>query len=87
MSASRPPNAKATVYVVGAYLANGGAYMAYHLARILHLDFGYDVCVLTLAEEAAAGGRFNYDIVFPDAPVSRITDVVRDDDILGPVVI
>jgi hypothetical protein len=35
-----PSSAGTTVYVMGAYVPNGGTLMAYHLARIVHVRFG-----------------------------------------------
>ena len=50
-----------TAYVVEGYIPNGGTYMAYHVARILHLDYHYDVRVVTANPDLAephGHGRF-----------------------------
>lgn len=74
-----------TAYVVEGYVPNGGAYMAYHLAKMLHVDFGYDVRVVTTDPSGAARhdhGLFLYDPVFPCVPLVGCEDVIREDDVL-----
>jgi hypothetical protein len=74
-----------TAYVVEAYPPNGGTYMAYHVARILHIDFGYEVRV---ASADAAGYQrhsdngFSYDPIFPCVPLKSFQELVREDDVL-----
>ena len=72
-------------YVVEAYVPNGGTYMAYHVARILHLEFGYEVRVATA--DACGYPRhsdrgFSYDPVFPCVPLESCHEIVQDDDVL-----
>ena len=74
-----------TAYVVEGYVPNGGTYMAYHVARILHVDFGYDVRVVTADGSDTHGpvnGLFHYDPVFPCVPLEGCSDRVREDDVL-----
>jgi hypothetical protein len=74
-----------TVYVVGGYAPYGGAYMAYHVARILHVDFGYDVRVIDIGRNADQGQPlelFHYDPLFPCVPFQGCEELVRDDDVL-----
>src|SRR5215469_126170 len=70
------------VFVVGAYLPNGGTHMAYHLGRILHLDFGFDVTVITLGEERFESGIFDYDVNLPVISVADMEQRISDRDIL-----
>ncbi len=76
------PRQRTNVYVVGAYIPNGGTFMAYHLARILRLDFDHDVTVVTVGGETADHGVFVYDHVFPTLPVSQLEQVITPADIL-----
>ena len=70
------------VFVVGAYLPNGGTYMAYHLGRILHLDFGLDVAAVVLGDERLEKGIFDYDVKFPGISIADMEQRIADDDIL-----
>jgi Glycosyl transferases group 1 len=76
------PRQRTRVYVVGAYIPNGGTFMAYHLARILRLDFDHDVTVVTVGGETADHGVFVYDHVFPTIPVTQLEHVIAPSDIL-----
>jgi hypothetical protein len=74
-----------TAYVVEGYVPNGGTYMAYHVARILHIDFGYEVCVVTEGPGDGQGhmhGSFPYDPVFPSIPLAACEDIAGSDDVL-----
>lgn len=70
------------VYVVGGYRPNGGAFMAYHLARILHLDFGFEGWAVRVDDESPDASVFEYQPVFPSITVEELPSVVRDEDIL-----
>ena len=59
--------------------------MAYHVARILHVHYGYDVCVLT--DNPSVGGSnvhgmFRYDPLFPCLPLAGCEGLVGVDDVL-----
>ena len=69
-------------YIVGAYLSYGGTYMAYHLGRILQLDFGLDVIAVTLGDERPTNGVFHYDVIFPDISLATMEERISDHDIL-----
>ena len=74
-----------TAYVVEGYVPNGGTYMAYHVARILHIDFGYDVRVVTVGPGVDQGhmhGLFSYDPVFPSISLGGCDDLIDEDDVL-----
>jgi hypothetical protein len=81
--APRPITAAARrVFVVGAYLPNGGTYMAYHLGRILHLDFGFEVAAVALSDEGPGNGIFDYDVNFPSIGITDMERQIADGDIL-----
>ncbi len=72
-----------TAYVVEGYVSNGGTYMAYHVARILHVDFGYDVRIITADSTGFRDDSFfRYDPVFPCVPLANCEHLVREDDVL-----
>lgn len=66
-------------FVMGAYYPHGGAYMAYHLGLVLHLDFGCEVMVI---DGPDANDNFDYPIVFPKIDQNSFVDSANDDDIL-----
>lgn len=74
-----------TAYVVEAYAPYGGTYMAYHVARILHVDFGYGVRVVTSIPEpidSAEESLFHYDHRFPRVSPTDCEGLIGDDDVL-----
>ena len=86
MSLHSVPNSNnKRAYVVQAYHPNGGNYMAYHLARILNLDFDYNICVLTDdIQQLQHGPRqdiFEYNPVYPCKPISDATQLVSRNDL------
>jgi hypothetical protein len=78
----RAPSSASAVYVVGAYVPNGGTVMAYHLARILHLQFGFAVIAIIVGEETPNAGVFAYDPVFPCLPLAELESTITPSDIL-----
>lgn len=70
------------VYVVGAYIPNGGTHMAYHLARILEQRFGYEGIAVTVADERPDHGVFDYAPVFPAVGLPDLAGRIGDDDLL-----
>ena len=75
-----PPTGR--VFVVGAYLPNGGTYMAYHLGRILHLGFGLEVVAVTVGDERVDNGIFHYDVAFPGIGIADMEQRIAADDVL-----
>ncbi len=84
-----------TAYVIEAYTPNGGAYMAYHVARILHIHYGYRVCVVMSSPTPSSLRKrsifdfsitrqtiFNYDIEFPCVSLADCERLIRDNDVL-----
>ena len=84
-----------TAYVIEAYAPYGGAYMAYHVARILHIHYGYRVCVVTSSSTPAGLWKrsifnfsirsrsiFKYDIEFPCVSLADCERLIRDNDVL-----
>jgi hypothetical protein len=69
-------------YVVGAYVPNGGTYMAYHLGRILQLDFGFDVAAVTVADERAEDSIFHYEMHFPTIALAEMEQRITSCDLL-----
>ena len=52
-------------YVIGAYLPNGGTWMAYHLGAILARDFGIETFGVTFGAEGPDDGIHRYDLRLP----------------------
>ncbi|TAN66294.1 MAG: glycosyltransferase family 1 protein [Magnetospirillum sp.] len=69
-------------FVVGAHIPNGGTFMAYHLGRILQLDFGFQGVAVAVGGEAADHGVFAYDPPFPSIGVAEMESTITDDDLL-----
>ena len=70
------------VFVVGAYLPNGGTWMAYHLGRILERDFGIPAIAVTLGGESADNGVHEYDLRMPALPVAEMERQITEHDLL-----
>jgi len=69
-------------FVVGAYVPNGGTFMAYHLGRILQLDFGFEAIAVQVGEETADSGIHRYDPIVPSMTVAEMEAAIGDDDVL-----
>ena len=70
------------VFVVGAYLPNGGTLMAYHLGRILERDFAIPAIAVTLGGENADLGIHAYDLRMPGVTVAEMERQIGARDIL-----
>src|SRR5260370_5210938 len=70
------------VFVVGAYVPNGGTHMAYHIGRILQPDFRLEVVAVMLGGEHAENSRFPYDVIFPAIPLAEMENLITDGDVL-----
>jgi len=70
------------VFVIGAYLPNGGTLMAYHLGRILERDFGIPAIAVTLGAEHADLGIHHYDLRMPALGVEQMQRQVTARDML-----
>lgn len=70
------------VFVIGAYLPNGGTRMAYHVGRILQRDFGIPAIAVQVAGETPAHGIHDYDLVMPQVSLAQMESEIRADDIL-----
>lgn len=70
----------AKVFVAGALLPTGGAYMAYHLGRILHLYFGYEL--FDVAVFAVESQIFRYDTPMTTVSIADMESMITDDDLL-----
>src|SRR5436190_11464791 len=69
-------------FIMGAYLPHGGAFMAYHLGRILQLDFNFEAIAVRLRAEARDTGLFQYDPVLPSVTLAAMETTIRDEDVL-----
>lgn len=69
-------------FIVGAYLPHGGALMAYHLGRILQLDFDFEAVAVRTRKEAFDTGVFRYDPVFPSVTLQEMESTIGDQDVL-----
>ena len=70
------------VYVVGAYLPNGGTYMAYHVGRILQRDFGIPAIAVSIGDETADHGIHPYDLDMPRVALADMEQAIGEHDIL-----
>lgn len=70
------------VYVIEPYVPNGGTYMSYHLALILHLDFGFDPIAVSDAGTSSKHGIFVYSHEYPTVSTDQMMRDVRPEDIL-----
>jgi len=70
------------VFVIGAYLPNGGTLMAYHLGRILERDFGIPAIAVALGGENADAGIHAYDLRMPNVTVAEMEQQITARDIL-----
>ncbi|MBS0569613.1 MAG: glycosyltransferase family 4 protein [Proteobacteria bacterium] len=70
------------VFVIGAYLPNGGTRMAYHVGRILERDFGIRAIAVQVGDETPAHGIHDYDLLMPQVSLAQMQADIRADDIL-----
>ncbi len=68
------------VFVFEAYVPNGGTLMAYHLGRMLNIEFGYDCHVV--GKTSPDHEIFQYDPVFPLIDIDTFWSTVCSRDIL-----
>jgi glycosyltransferase involved in cell wall biosynthesis len=70
------------VFVIGAYLPNGGTLMAYHIGRILERDFGIRAIAVTLGAEGFDDGVHAYDLRMPAMTVADMEAQITPRDLL-----
>jgi hypothetical protein len=70
------------VYVIGAYVPNGGTLMAYHLGRILERDFGIPAHAVAVGEETVNNAIHDYDLRMPQVSLEQMEGEIGADDIL-----
>jgi hypothetical protein len=70
------------VYVVGGYIANGGTFMAYHLALIIQQKFDYVAVAVTLDNEGPSDQIQNYETVIPSVTLAEMEQTIQSDDVL-----
>ena len=69
-------------YVVEPYLPHGGTYMAYHLARILKLDFGFDPIAVSDSSTTSKHGIFAYSDEYALVATDQMIKDIGSEDIL-----
>src|ERR1700761_102609 len=70
------------VFVIGAYLPNGGTLMAYHIGRILERDFGIRAIAVTLGSEGFDDGIHAYDLRMPAMTVAELEVQITPRDLI-----
>lgn len=70
------------VFVIGAYLPNGGTRMAYHVGRILERDFGITAIAVQIVDETPDHGIHDYDLAMPQVTLAQMEQDIRAEDIL-----
>ena len=70
------------VFVVGAYLPNGGTFMAYQLGRLLQRDFGLTAIAVQTADETADNGIQKYDVRMPSVSIAEMEKQITARDVL-----
>lgn len=68
------------VFVAGALVPTGGAYMAYHIGRLLHLNFGYELIDVHI--HPVESTIFHYDTAVKTITVSELEKTATKDDVL-----
>lgn len=70
------------VFVVGAHLPFGGAWMAYQIGRILEREFGYRAVAVTVRGESPDHGQFAYDSAWPRLALEALPGESGENDLL-----
>lgn len=70
----------AKVYVAGATIPTGGAFMAYHIGRLLHRHFGYELVDVEIVE--IKDTIFHYDTIMPRVTIAEMERSIIKDDLL-----
>ncbi len=76
------PRTRRCAFIVGAHIPNGGTYMAYHLGRILHLDFGFETLAVRVGEESSDNGIHRYEPRFSSVTIPEMEAQIGADDVL-----
>lgn len=69
------------VFVVGAYIPNGGTLMAYHLGRILATCFDFEPIAVQVRDESHASSLFRYPDEFPQISLDELRRVASSSDV------
>jgi glycosyltransferase involved in cell wall biosynthesis len=67
-------------YIAGALIQTGGAYMAYHIGRLLHLHFGYELVDVHIYETGAP--LFTYDVPITTLSIAEMEQVITAEDVM-----
>jgi hypothetical protein len=68
------------VFVAGALIPTGGAYMAYHLGRLLHHHFGYEL--IDIAIYPVEKQIFRYDTPVRTVSIAQMEGMIGEDDLM-----
>lgn len=68
------------VYVAGALIPTGGAYMAYHIGRLLAIHFGYELVDVHIYDTAAP--IFSYDMPITTMSVAEMEKTITANDLM-----
>ena len=69
-------------FIVGAYVPNGGTYMAYHLGKILHEEFGLTAFAVSVGGENPDNGVHTYDLQMGSVSIVEMSATITDRDVL-----
>src|ERR1700712_440151 len=69
-------------FVVGAYMPNGGTFMAYHLGNVLQTTFDYEAIAVIVGSENCENGIHQYNPTFPAMTVAEMENTIIDRDVL-----
>lgn len=71
-----------TAYIVGGYLPQGGAYMAYHLGHILNRHFEFPCTIVSVAGETFESHTWEYPERYPTVTLERLAQSITERDLL-----
>lgn len=67
-------------YIAGALIPTGGAYMAYHIGRLLYLHFGYELVDIHIYDTKTP--IFQYDVPIATMGISEVESAISDEDVM-----
>ena len=76
------PARTARAFVLGAFMPNGGTYMAYHVARLFQDAFGFEPVAVVVDGETPDHGVFRYDRTFPSVAIEEMERAITARDVL-----
>lgn len=70
------------VFVVGAFVPNGGTFMAYHVGQIVQQEFGFEFVSVNVGHETAEQSFFRYELSPKSITITEMESSIEADDIL-----